>query len=378
MAGKDATKDGVSEEQKKQNDANPRDLAIERLAQNALSERAGEFQGEIADEESEAEDLLEEGEENPEPTEDEEMAASEEEEGDAEKDTEEEEESSPEDEEEEEELIEVKIDGEKKRVPLSKVIDAGQRTFQKETAADKRLEEATRVLKEVREAKESLMALQLSLSAAKKEDVEEKKQKTTEEEEETISLEKFMELADAIRYGEEEEAAKALKQLTAMSKSETPRSDGAISLDDERFQEVIGDITSKIESKLTAKQIQERFHLPKEQGGFGDIVSDEDLYQLAVSKVNDLLAGGAPNTWETYQKVGMSLREKFLKEPEPTQEKKKESDLQKKKEKKKSVDTVKGVSQKSITEEESAPALSSEPERSNVIREIKRQRGQLA
>jgi hypothetical protein len=42
---------------------------------------------------------------------------------------------------EEEELVTIKVDGKEEQVPLSKIKDAGVRTFQKETAADKRLQE---------------------------------------------------------------------------------------------------------------------------------------------------------------------------------------------------------------------------------------------
>ena len=55
----------------------------------------------------------------------------------------------------EEQMIEVVVDGVAQKIPLSQVVDAGKRTLQKETAADKRLEEATRLLKEAKERQPS-------------------------------------------------------------------------------------------------------------------------------------------------------------------------------------------------------------------------------
>jgi hypothetical protein len=46
------------------------------------------------------------------------------------------------------ETVRIKVDGEEREVPKDKVYDAGIRAMQKESAADKRLEEATRLLKE--------------------------------------------------------------------------------------------------------------------------------------------------------------------------------------------------------------------------------------
>ena len=49
------------------------------------------------------------------------------------------------------ETVKIKVDGEEKEVPKDKIYDAGIRALQKESAADKRLEEATRLLREAKE-----------------------------------------------------------------------------------------------------------------------------------------------------------------------------------------------------------------------------------
>jgi len=57
----------------------------------------------------------------------------------------------PDEEPEEEEYVTIKVDGEERTVPLSDVIDAGRRSLQKESAADKRLAEASELLKAAKE-----------------------------------------------------------------------------------------------------------------------------------------------------------------------------------------------------------------------------------
>lgn len=55
----------------------------------------------------------------------------------------------PEPEKPEEAMVEIKVDGELRRVPLSEVIEHGKRTLQKDSAADKRLNEASNVLQQL-------------------------------------------------------------------------------------------------------------------------------------------------------------------------------------------------------------------------------------
>src|SRR5574343_1809044 len=50
-----------------------------------------------------------------------------------------------------EETIKLKIDGMVQDFPISKILETGKRALQKELASDKRLEEATRILKEAKE-----------------------------------------------------------------------------------------------------------------------------------------------------------------------------------------------------------------------------------
>lgn len=63
----------------------------------------------------------------------------------------------------EEELITLKVDGKEVQVKMSEVIDAGKRTYQKETTADARLEEVSQRQKEIAELEAKLNERQKTL-----------------------------------------------------------------------------------------------------------------------------------------------------------------------------------------------------------------------
>jgi hypothetical protein len=75
----------------------------------------------------------------------------------------------------EEEMVTLKVDGEEVKVPLSAVRDAGVRSLQKESAADKRLEEATRLKLEIDALKAQIPAAPVSEEAAKPQPTQEEK-----------------------------------------------------------------------------------------------------------------------------------------------------------------------------------------------------------
>lgn len=88
----------------------------------------------------------------------------------------------------------LKVDGEELEVEEDKIIEAGVRALQKESAADKRLEEATRLLREAQ-----ARAAQSQAPAAAQ-------QQQPSEDPDVV-------LAEALQYGDREKAAWAVKQL---------------------------------------------------------------------------------------------------------------------------------------------------------------------
>jgi len=185
--------------------------------------------------------------------------------------------------EEEPEMVKVIVDGEEKEVLLSDVMDAGKRTYQKESAADKRLEEATRLLKE---AKEQAVT---SESGAE-----------TDLPDETPELMTPKEMAEAMQYGTAEEAAQAIEQLNSQGRS---REDAVTP---EKIQEIA---KKAVEDTNNSEKIAHKFNSPVDKGGFNDLTDDPYLRNMVIEKVNERLKAKEPNTWETYEKAGSEVRE---------------------------------------------------------------------
>jgi hypothetical protein len=181
---------------------------------------------------------------------------------DAEPDPEEEPEAVKED--PEHELI---IDGVATKVPLSKITDAGKRALQKELAADKRLEEATRLLNEAKQYSQP------------SKDVEKEKPPAVGAED-----------IQKIQYGTEEEAISTMTKLMSSNRM-TPA-------------EIAQLVDSQVSKKLETNDIVTRF-----KAEFSDIIDDPYLFNIVSMETDKLLQNGEPNTYETYKKAGENIRQ---------------------------------------------------------------------
>lgn len=227
------------------------------------------------------------------------------------------------------EEVEITVDGEKQTVPLSKIMDAGKRALQKESAADKRLEEATRLLKEAKETKPP-----------------------PEEPGDAEAPMTAQEIAEALQYGTAEDAAKAIEQLNNQGRS---NNDAATP---DKIKELV---TQTVTETTNTKEIVSRFELPEDQGGYQDVIKDPYLREKAISIVNEKLASGEPNTWDTYAKAGDEVREWMVKIGA-----RKPSTIEDKKNKKRSTDTVRAATAtKGSTDPGEKPKTASD-----VIREM--------
>lgn len=189
---------------------------------------------------------------------------------------------------------EVTIDGQKIKVPGQKIIDAGFRTYQKETAADYRLQVATELM---RKAEEQAKAATLQTGAAQP--------ATTQQASEMSDTE----LAQAIQYGSPDDAAKAVAEMrkrntvdpaqivnivTAQVRSETA------------FQEGLKFVQTEYADLLASDVIRRMFFLeenrrraPKEQGGEGDQRPHKELYQAIGEHLRKELNRPKPATGTT-------------------------------------------------------------------------------
>ena len=182
--------------------------------------------------------------------------------------------------EEKPEMVKITVDGEEKEVLLSDVLDAGTRTYQKESAADKRLEEATRLLKEAKEQKPT------------DDDI------PGDDEDGFTGSMTPKQIAEALQYGTAEEAAVAVEQMNSQGRSRE-------AVTPERVQEITRET---VRSTNNAEKIAHKFDSPADKGGFKDLADDPHLRRMVIDGVNEQLKAGKPNTWETYEAAGTKVR----------------------------------------------------------------------
>lgn len=160
-------------------------------------------------------------------------------------------------------MVRVKIDGEEQEVELSKVLGS----YQKGSAADKRLEEATRLLKE---AKETTQAAATSPAAA-----------TTSQAAPPAGdelVEKAKKAFSLLYAGDEDAAAQAFAEMFGPGGGKQPTTAPSIA-------EITSAVTQQLAADGAFKTIEERYPA---------ILADKDLETLAVSKARAHEAAGKP------------------------------------------------------------------------------------
>ena len=160
------------------------------------------------------------------------------------------------------ETVKIKVDGEEREVPKDKILEAGVRAMQKESAADKRLEEATRLLREVQT---KYVAPQTEAAPPQWDD-------------QTINY--------ALQHGDEDQKAYAAKLWM------------------ERQQATPNIIKAQIMDEIEGNNATEWF-----ASEYSDIVKDPYLLRLAVEAENDALRNGDTRPRkERYKQFGDDLR----------------------------------------------------------------------
>ena len=109
-------------------------------------------------------------------------------------------------------MVEVQVDGERRMVRQSEIIEAGRRTYQKDSAADHRLQEAAAVLRRVQEYEQSVLAKQPAPAEAPPADEPD---------------EPYVELVKAIQFGDPADAGKTLKSFIKSRQPGSPSGDPA-------------------------------------------------------------------------------------------------------------------------------------------------------
>lgn len=169
--------------------------------------------------------------------------------------------------EEKPETVQIKVDGVVREVPREKILDAGIRALQKESTADKRLEDATRLLREIE--------TKYAQPAPAKVDPSPQWDDAT--------------VAYALEHGNEEEKSYAVKLLRGRDTA-TP-------------EQIAQDAENRILNKLDFKEASQWF-----LNEYQDIAKDRYLMQLAGTAEDKARANGDNRSRkELYKEIGDTL-----------------------------------------------------------------------
>lgn len=172
---------------------------------------------------------------------------------------------------------EITVDGQKIKVSGQKIIDAGYRTFQKETAADFRLNVATELMGEA----------ERRLAAAKGTERTEPETPARKEGEPSDA-----DLAKSMQFGTPEEAAKAIEALRGRGLSQPEISNLVVqqsrqaARDELAFQDALKFVRTEYSDLLANDHLkrlffveENRFRAPKDKGGLGDTRPYVEVYK---------------------------------------------------------------------------------------------------
>lgn len=202
--------------------------------------------------------------------------------------------------------VEVVVDGQTVKVPASKIVDAGLRTYSKEAAAELRLNLATRVLEEAKRK-----AAELPQEGARPE---------PRAEEPAVEGPTDEELADMLQFGSKEQAAKALAILRNTGKAAKP-------------EEVMAFVHQNLGS-MVADEIEFRQAVATVKDEFKDLLSNSyriTAFQQQAAALRATPEGQAMTHLNLLRRVGSELEKAFNvqraapKTKEEKQERKKET-----------------------------------------------------
>ena len=227
-----------------------------------------------------------------------------------------------------EDLVTIKVDGVMQQVSRDKIYEAGLRAVQKESSADRRLEEATRLLREVEQRIAPPPVQNTPPPQAWDEEI----------------------IAYALAHGTEEQKAEAVRQIRG-GRQELATPD-----------QIANNVEARILDKVDFQSSAEWF-----QTNYKDIVSDPYLLQLASLQEDHMRANGDTRSRkELYAEIGDGLRKlKGGGVPVVT--------LEEKRTQKESITNLPAASARRTTPQAPAPKTPSQ-----IIEEMRTKRGQAA
>ena len=233
-------------------------------------------------------------------------------------------------------LVRVVTDGQEEIIPYREVIARAQ----KNAAADKRLEEATEAKDKVFKMLEEVQ----SKTQLPTPDVEKPPLKSID----TVAQEKASAIADALLDPEADRTRieQTLKDALLAGGATGPSKE---------------DILTEVNAQLRRDQNLAQFERPVEQGGFADLANVPQYKKWVFLAVDEKIAGGAPDNWETFSSAAQEVRDLVgtnKPTPDPAREQKREQ--------KKTIDVVPAAQAK----KEPAPKEDEPQTPSEIIRHM--------
>lgn len=213
-------------------------------------------------------------------------------------------------------MVTVKIDGREEKVSRRKIEAAGIRTYQKEGAADKRLEDATKLLRDLQAERDLLRELQAERESAGHHQKQEQGAQAQQGHAELSALKEHLNvktdlLAHAQAYGTPEEFKRALAEYNDASHKlymgevhSLPQRETDVSAAIRRELEFIEVERVRVSNDQIIKKLAE----PTESGGYKDLLDNPKYGKIFEIEVDELLSSGKPNVYETYSEAGENVR----------------------------------------------------------------------
>lgn len=249
---------------------------------------------------------------------------------------------------EQEEMITIKVNGQEQQVPRSQVLEHGVRTLQKESAADKRLAEASNLMRQAQSYEQQVRQLEQEILVKQAQSTG----KAPSRVDVTDAKERARQVISKMMDGEEDEAADLLAEIVSGRDTATPP------IDAQRIATEAAELAGqRIETKSALKQFNAEYP---------DILADPYLYELTDQEtikvqrehpewgLSEILqeAGSRVRQW----KGGIGEKETGLSETEQR--------------KRGAQKPIRAASARAETPPEQAP-----PTRSDVVANMRKQRG---
>ena len=248
---------------------------------------------------------------------------------------------------------ELTVDGQKIVKTRDEIYEAGKRALQKDLSADKRLEEATYLLRKA-EDRDAKLPTEGAAQEPKPKPV------PTAEQKESIKA-----LFEKWKYGDDDEGQEALQEMLEGAK--------ATQEDKRETLQAVAQLLQRERLNTEAKRIHSVFLAPPDQDGYADIYptekggkcEDPEVWEFFDYKIRQATGSGEPHEMATYRKAADATRKMFARTPQ-------QDSLAEKRERKRGIDVVQGVKTKT-------PGVKQDKEESHadIIKWHQKERGQL-